>query len=294
MKCLVTGAYGFLGESLCCALERSGHQVFRVARREGAQICADAGNQEQLADVFKTTTPDVVINLVAMTNVDDCERNPDEAFKANAGVVRSICGAIRQTEHAHLVHVSTDQVYNGTGPHIESAAAWPTNVYAITKYSGELIAQQVGATILRTNFVGHSKAKNRTSFSDWLIDAFQTQREITLFDDVFFSPLGVETLCRAIERTATQRIAGTFNAGARGGMSKAEFGLTLARSLGYATNSIAIGSVKTAKMAARRPSDMKMDSSLFESTFSFQMPTVENEIERIAASHLSSKGQTHD
>ena len=55
----------------------------------------------------------MVINTAAMTSVDACERDPEQAFAVNALGVRTLAQAAAR-RGAHLVHVSTDYVFDGT------------------------------------------------------------------------------------------------------------------------------------------------------------------------------------
>lgn len=226
----------------------------------------------------------MIVNLVALTNVDECERNSAEAFQVNAGVVQSICDAIDTRTNARLIHISTDQVYDGPGPHVESKIA-PPNVYAITKHVGELIAEKRGGTVLRTNFVGRSHASGRLGLSDWLVSSLNDRSDIILYEDVYFSPLHISTLCMAIERAVVAPVAGIYNVGAFGGVSKAEFGLRLARLLGVPIGCVRIGSVRELPTAARRPNDMTMNSARFEREFGFSLPSFDTEIEKVAADY---------
>lgn len=284
MRCVVTGAYGFLGATLCDLLEQRGHDVFRTGRRDGAQERVDPGDAEAFSRVLGACRPDVVVNLIAMTNVDDCERDPGTAFRVNAGVVHSIGVALQSNSPVRLVHISTDQVYGGAGPHVESAVA-PMNVYAITKLAGELMAEKLEATILRVNFVGRSRSPGRVGLTDWLVQSLRDGREITLFDDVFFSPLHVESLSDVIERVVMRPVPGVFNVGSRGGISKAEFGVHLARRLALSREHVTVGSVASSVMVARRPNDMVMNSTRFEQAFDYVLPSIDNEIARVAADY---------
>ena len=81
---------------------------------------------------FLKHRPNTVINLIANTNVDECEQYPKLAFEANVKVVENIVDAYREFPF-HLIHISTDQIYDSKGPNIESKIN-PINVYAITKY----------------------------------------------------------------------------------------------------------------------------------------------------------------
>ena len=284
MKCLVTGAYGFLGSSLCDYLENQGHEVTRASRRASAQLQLDPSDSVALLRALERFSPNVLINLIAMTNIDSCERDPAKAYRVNAGVVQSIGTALQCAPSVHLIHLSTDQVYDGPGPHAESCVA-PANVYAITKLAGEMLAERQSATVLRVNFIGRSKSPGCASLTDWIVDSLLQRKEITLFNDVFFSPLHLSSLSEAIESVLTRRIPGIFNLGARGGVSKAELGITLADRLGLPRDHVALGSVKTAQMEARRPKDMVMDSMRFEQTFGYKLPRMDDEITRSASDY---------
>ena len=59
--------------------------------------------------------PDVIVNCGAWTAVDACESDPDRAYAVNAMGVRWVADAARRSG-AHLVHISTDYVFDGTKP----------------------------------------------------------------------------------------------------------------------------------------------------------------------------------
>jgi dTDP-4-dehydrorhamnose reductase len=64
--------------------------------------------------------PDIIINLAALANVDICERHPQLAYLSNVKIVENLASSIRNLPiRCHLVHLSTDQVYDGAGPHRE-------------------------------------------------------------------------------------------------------------------------------------------------------------------------------
>jgi len=281
MRCLITGAYGFLGTPLSMFLRESGHEVFRHGRGAGAEISCDLADAEAFARLVVDLAPDAIINLAAATDVDACEAVPGHAFAANVGVVETIVRGLGGRPCSHLVHISTDQVYGGPGPHREDCVS-PANVYGITKYVGELVAAAAGGTILRTNFVGRSGVAGRASLSDWIVGALRERRPITLFGDVFFSPLHVSSLCRFVELAAERRIPGVFNLGARGGVSKADFGLRLATLLGLDSTAVSIGSVADVDLKAKRPLDMTMQVDRFAEAFGCSLPTVGDEIRIVA------------
>lgn len=277
MKVLVLGASGLLGTTLVAALGALGHTVVAHSRRGAGLEPGDLTQAAETLALVARTAPDVVVNLAGLTDVDRCEAQPQQAWLANvltAENVAAACGAAG----AHLVHISTDQVYDGAPPRGETQAC-PGNCYALTKYAGELAALRVGATVLRTNFFGASCHPTRRSLTDWLYTSLTQGQAIRVFDDVFFSPLSMATLCTMIERVARERPAGVYNLGSREGLSKADFAFAFARGLGLPAELMTRASVRQAVLKAWRPADMRMDCAKIENTLGVAMPRLEDEIE---------------
>jgi len=288
---MLLGAKGLLGASLAPALRDLGHKVLTQSRSDGADLCLDPFDREAMTDAFIKFSPTAVVNLIAATDVDNCETNPQIAWKANVGVVAALTDSIsavyeRTATKPHLVHISTDQVYGGHGPHVEEEVNL-INVYALSKYTGELIASRVGATVLRTNFFGLSRCRGRFSFSDWLVLSLRERTPITVVDDIKFSAMHINTLCDIIYRCIERRPEGIFNAGCRDSMYKAEFAFCIAKSLRLSTDRFTLGKSSDLALKARRPLDMSLNVSRLENALSMQMPIMRNEIKNAAREYIN-------
>lgn len=288
---MVFGASGLLGASLMSVLRARGHNVLAQSRGPGADLLLNPYDRVAVFAALAKYRPAAVINLIAATNVDQCETQTELAWQANAGVVAAITEGIlalgnHPASRPHLVHISTDQVYDGPGPHAEDEVH-PINVYGLSKYAGELLAERVGATVLRSNFYGRSCAAGRVSFSDWLVRSLREKIPITVFDDVKFSAIHIDTLCDYIERSVELRPAGIFNAGCRDGISKAGFAVALASALGLPTENVRIGTSADVVLKARRPLDMTLQVARFEAALDLQCPNMLNEIQHTAREYLN-------
>ena len=288
---IVFGASGLLGASLVPILRGFGYSVLAQSRDPGADLCLDPSERGAVVAALARHRPSAVINLVAATNVDQCETETELAWQANAGVVASIVEGILALDNnpafrPHLVHISTDQVYDGPGPHPEDEVH-PINVYGLSKYAGELLAERVGATVLRSNFYGRSRSAGRVSFSDWLVRCLREKTPITVFDDVKFSAVHIDTLCDFIVRSIVLRPAGTFNAGCRDGISKAGFAMALAHALGLSTENVRLGTSADVALKARRPIDMTLQVARLEAAYHLQCPNILNEIEHTSKEYLN-------
>jgi dTDP-4-dehydrorhamnose reductase len=277
MTILVTGATGLLGTSLCPALAQREHRVVRHSLSQRADLMVDLTDREATTATLDKLAPDVVVNLVALTNVDQCDEEPNRAYQLNVRTVENLAAWLRANPRARLIHLSTDQVYDGPGPHREDGVTL-TNCYALTKYAGEMAATGVEGTVLRTNFFGRSRVPGRKSFSDWLLETLREGRPTKVFTDVAFSPLSLTTLCEMIAVAAEKPVPGTFNLGAHNGMSKADFAFELASVFGLGTQATTRALSAEVPLKAYRPKDMRMDCARFEAAFGVRLPKLADEI----------------
>lgn len=281
-KVLVFGANGLLGSSLCPYMHSAGFEVVTAGRSDKLDYTLDVLNIDLLKQLFNTVKPDHAINLIAATNVDQCEVDTLMATKANALIPAAITrAAVSVANHIHLVQISTDQVYEGTGNHVEDEVA-PVNVYGLSKLAGELMMDQGRTAVLRTNFYGQSILSTRPGFSDWVVSSFNDGKDITLFDDVLFSALHMSSLCRIIKESLTSKLIGTYNVGCRNGISKADFALALAEELGLPTSAAKIGKLSDLTLKARRPLDMTLNVRKLEAALGIQCPDIRDEISKTA------------
>lgn len=136
MRILILGADGQLGRAL--ARRAAAHDVVAAGR---ARIdVAAAGAEAAVA----AAGADVVVNAAALTDVDGCERDPDEAFRRNAvGAWRAARGAADCG--APIVQISTDYVFDGRkgAAYVEDDDPAPLSVYGASKLAGEHLVRAV-------------------------------------------------------------------------------------------------------------------------------------------------------
>ena len=276
---LVLGSSGLLGSELTSGQYLGKYNIISQSLGSETDYNLDLQDYDNLVKMIQEVKPEIIINLVGITDVDRCEKFPNEAYALNIKTVENLVNAIKNfCSDAFLVHISTDQVYDSEGVVSEENVNL-SNYYAFSKYCGELIASQTSCTILRTNFFGKSKTSKRNSFTDWLLDQSILKKDINVFEDVLFNPLCMNSLCKMIELVVQKKIQGIFNLGSHEGMSKADFSFYFAKVLNLTTSNMSKATVSNNKfLTAYRPKNMIMDLTMFENKFKVKLPKLKDEI----------------
>lgn len=97
----------------------------------------DVTDAEALRACLDRTRPAVVVNCVAERRPDRVEREEGRARRLNVDLARALAEA-SATQGFHLVHVSTDYVFDGRSPpYAPDAAPHPLNAYGRHKLESE-------------------------------------------------------------------------------------------------------------------------------------------------------------
>jgi len=266
LKVLILGSSGRLGASLSSKLNlRYEFELHLHSRKNKNEVNADLTDRASTFQMLEKIKPDLIVNTVALTEVEACEKNPSRAFSVNVSTTQHVVEWIKTySSLTHLVHVSTDHVYDGVGVHKETDVEI-TNYYAFSKYTSELVAAQVPSTVLRVNFVGKSLSTIRQTFSDWIVSNLRHGSHIELVEDICFSPTTLDQVIGAIKFACESQIVGTFNIGSWGSITKFEFGVQLVSKLGLDQSLITPVKAKDClAYSVYRPMNMVMDIGNWE------------------------------
>jgi dTDP-4-dehydrorhamnose reductase len=279
-KIVVLGGSGLLGSVMVPYLESCGYIVSSFCRniKTKHDIVVDFTSESAVRFALDAINPNFIINLLALTDVDFCERHPNESYITNVLLIESVISWIEKNKNSHFVQISTDQVYDGSGPQVEKKIKL-INYYSYSKFMAELCVSRVPSTIIRTNFFGKSNLKNRPSFTDWIYESVSNNIKISAFDDVYFSPLSMSSLCYFICLVIRKPLIGTFNIGSESGLSKADFIFLFVQGLGLSVERISRCSIDEMCLVAKRPKDMRMDCAKFKAAYNQNsMPLLQDEI----------------
>lgn len=253
MRFLVTGSRGQLGTEVSSRLEAASQHEFLGLDMHNCDIT----DRDAVLGAIGEYSPDVIIHGAAYTAVDDCESNPDLAWRVNALATRFVADGARRVG-AHVVAVSTDYVFDGTkvGPYVEWDRPNPVSMYGRSKLGGEMEIDPTWA-IARTSWVCGRHGNNMVK----TILRLAGERDALAFvDDQTGHPTFAGDLADMLIHLAVQRAPGIFHTTNQGAVSWFEFAQAVFEAAGY--DPARISPISTAELQPPRPAPRPANSVL--------------------------------
>ncbi len=297
MKILLLGKGGQVGWELQRALAPLGELV-ALDHDGGDGLCGDFSQPDAVAATVRRVAPDLIVNAAAHTAVDRAESEPDLARLINAVTPGRIAQEARALG-AHLVHYSTDYVFDGSGDaaRAEDAPTNPLSVYGRTKLEGEQAIAASGAThlILRTSWVYAARGGN---FARTMLRLAKERDRLTVIADQIGAPTGAELLADVTAhavRTLRVRpeLSGLYHCVAAGETSwhgYARHVIARARTAGHdirvADEAIVPIPTTDYPTPAARPLNSRLDTRRLCETFGLVLPHWQQGVDRMLAEIL--------
>lgn len=264
MKILVTGSTGQLGSELndLASLYKEYNFVF------ADRVLLPLDNTERVLEVIESEQPDFIINAGAYTAVDKAESEQEIADVVNHQAVR-VMGEWCEQNDAHLIHISTDYVFDGNSasPLDVDAATNPINVYGATKLAGEEALKQVNpeAIIIRTAWVYSTYGNN---FVKTMCRLMQERESIGVVKDQIGSPTYAADLAKVIMQIIASKDwkGGIYHFSNEGEISWFDFATKIKEIKGFSCEVNAIDSTAF-PTPAKRPSYSLLDKSKLKEVY---------------------------
>jgi len=253
MRVLLTGASGMLGTDVARAW--SGGEMRAPSHAE-----ADLSQEGALERALGGFVPEVILHCAAYTDVDGCETDPARAERDNVMATRHVA-AFAAKAGAHIVHVSTDYVFDGTArsPYPPDAPTNPLSVYGRTKLLAEQAVRESGAehSIVRTAWLVGAHGKN---FVEAIRSRARRGETLEVVDDQRGTPTFTFDLAPALVAFARTRPAGILHVTNQGECTRYEQAQEIVRLEGLPARIVPVSSEKHPR-PARRPAYSVLDNS---------------------------------
>lgn len=285
-RLLITGATGMLGATL-------------VKRFQDKYEVYATGSSNKSFDFFKNymgfdlkntsytslinwAKPDIIIHCAALTNGNYCDKNPEEAILLNGISSKKIVDSA--DSNTKIIYISTDAVFP-TELHMadEEDCVNPQSTYGKSKEIGEFFLSSSSAdyTIVRTTIVGVNLNQDKTGFAEWILNSAKNNQEISLFEDVFFTPISIWNLADNLEilfsegkifSGKTLHIAGSEIC------TKYDFGTALLKEFGLPINHVKKGKITDFKDRVKRSTDQTLGTAFYQKLSGVQLPNLNQTI----------------
>jgi len=210
--------------------------------------------------------PDMVLHLAAMTDVDRCELEPDEAYRVNALGTRNVALAC-QRSNAVMVYINTGSIYDGSKetPYTEYDAPGPVNVYGRSKYAGELYVRELLSRfyIFYTCWMFGGGPEDK-KFVAKIIDLAKNNRELRIVEDKRGSPTYTADMASAMFRFVESGLYGRYHCVNVGSVNRFEVATAVLQTAGIEGCSLIPVSSSAFDLPAPRPANESMRNYNFE------------------------------
>jgi len=291
---LILGGSGFLGSNFISQLAKeysvcgTYNKSDKAHNSEVFWVHFDAQNFSSLSNILNTIKPKIIINCIALANIEACEKVPTLATKLNQalpGFIAKVC----DDRKILFVHISTDHFNSKVQiPRTEEESMIGINHYGKTKILGEqeILKVNSSALIIRTNFFGWGN-QSHNSLLNWIIDSLSSGSIIHGYEDIFFSPISTRELIRCVNELVYAKAKGIINISGNATISKYEFVKRVALKFGYNTDQISKAKSSVVAGRTRRPYFLGLNNSLLYSILGRKIMDLDSMIEELRNDRIS-------
>ena len=282
---LITGVSGLLGNNLAYYFKNK-YEILGLYCSHPVSIAGiqtekcDLSCSNSTKNVIERFNPAIIIHCASLTNVDQCESDPEITNKVNVISTKNIVDIIFDKD-IKLVYISTDSVYDGIlGNFSENDNVNPLNCYGRSKYEGELeVLRKKESVVLRTNLFGWN-IQEKKSLGEWILDELKSGRKIQGFKDASFSTIYTLELARVIDMVIQSQLSGIYNCGGADSCSKYDFAMKIADRFDLDKELIIPISIDDFQFKAKRGKDLSLNVGKLQNALDYKLPTIDQSIDK--------------
>lgn len=240
-KILITGIGGYVGSNLKKYFKTKGFDVYGLTSKETQEekiYQVDITDPKKVFTIFNYIKPDIVIHTVALKSLNECEKNHELAMKINLETTKNIVQFVNNMDYSvKMVYFSSDYVFYGDkGNYKENDKVNPQTIYGKTKVLSEnYITEYLENYIICRTANIYGRGGN---FFDFILKSLNQHKMTDVFDDVFYSPTYIDYLLDSLMRLIEIDFKGIIHIAGNERISRYNFALKMANSLGEDKNLI--------------------------------------------------------
>jgi dTDP-4-dehydrorhamnose reductase len=238
-KIMVTGAGGMLGDAMYRKLvEKYGEAAVYATDIDLSEPWLshlDVRDVHSYEEGFKKWSPTIVFHLAAHTDLEYCEKNPEDAWATNALGAEN--GALLAEKHGALfVYISTAGIFAGEkDSYTDFDVPNPLSMYAKAKYHGELFVEKRLSRyfIFRAGWMMGGGPKKDKKFINKVYKQLKAgTKELFVVDDKLGTPTYTVDFASSILKVVETDYYGLYNQVCGGDCSRFDVAVELVKNLG--------------------------------------------------------------
>jgi dTDP-4-dehydrorhamnose reductase len=266
MRILVTGHTGLLGSDLVPVLAAAGHEVHGCSLPD-----RDITIPESARKAVAEARAQLVIHAAAWTAVDECEKDPERAYRVNALGTRNMVLAAKEAGAA-VALISTDYVFDGAKPtpYVEFDTANPQTAYGRSKWAGEQFVRYLHDRfyIIRSAWLFGAGGP---CFPETILRLLREKGSVEVVTDQVGNPTWTRDLSVAVERIVTSGLYGTYHAVNAGPASWFDFAQAIATTFGHPADVVKPTTSARFIRPAPRPANSALANFVLENSLDHRM-----------------------
>lgn len=216
-KIWIVGASGHVGTAL---KEQLDCLRYKLCLTDSVEV--DVTNRELVHRYIVSTRPDIIINCAGVTDLAECESNPEKAYAVNAIGPRNLA-VEAQSIQAKLIQLSTDDVFDAKqiNPYNEFDQVHPKTMYGKSKCAGERFIEDLSNryVIIRSSWV-YGTGKD---FVDYILSTVGKEKVVEVPINQYACPTSAEELAKVVTQFIDNDCFGIYHAVCKGSCSRYEF-----------------------------------------------------------------------
>lgn len=179
--------------------------------------------------------PDVIINLAALTDMEQCERQQDDAWLTNAIGAENL-GLLSNELDVPLVHISTAGIFGGEkDAYNDFDTVNPLSIYAKSKFAGELFVREHVRRyyVVRAGWMmGGGPAKDKKFINKIYKQIAAGEKVLHVVDDKLGTPTYTHDFANGLLKLVESDLYGVYNQACEGSCSRFDVAMEFVRLLG--------------------------------------------------------------
>ncbi len=235
-KVYIAGCGGMLGKAVYGYFSnRTTVKATDIDLNESWLEKADVREYAEMEASITSFAPDLIINLAALTSLEFCEKNADNAWKTNALGAENV-GLIANQLDVPTVYISTAGIFDGEQEfYNDFDEPGPLGIYAKSKYYGE---QYIKRTV-RKHFIfragwmmGAGPDKDKKFVNKIYQQILAGKDELFIVDDKLGTPTYTNSFAEGIFKVVETDLYGLYNQVCGGDCSRYDVAVEFVKLLG--------------------------------------------------------------